>query len=205
MSQPVFPSIKARKSLGKSGGLAVVALLAVIVFALPEAQKFVDAPWAAAWMPGPKLPGTYVGSLRARLGAEHRLFLNLDYYDGGSSRGGGTSIRPNIKGSARICSRDGSVYEYNVSGRASRDGDDVNLGLSYVDPKLSALGMGLRGPWRGEVMTLKPSDNPFMPDGTFRPDRVVSTADPDDSFGPTELRRADAAAFETACRQLRGA
>lgn len=52
------------------------------------------------------------------------------------------------------------------------------------------------------MLTLRPHKNPFDPDGTFRTVRPVSSADPDDSFGPAQLRKATAAEFAAACRRL---
>jgi hypothetical protein len=51
---------------------------------------------------------------------------------------------------------------------------------------------------------LRPTDDPFQPDGTYQAVRTVSTDDPDNSFGTSELLGADRAAFEAACRRLVG-
>ena len=58
------------------------------------------------------------------------------------------------------------------------------------------------GAWDGTTLTLAARTNPFMPDGSFVFPRTVSTADPDDSFEPAQLRKADLAAFEGACQRL---
>ena len=182
-------------------GREMLVTLALLVFGgviLPEAIKVVDAPWAVTWLPGPKLVGTWEGPIRARLGAEYRVFLDLRYAD---ERGASRDAN-NLAGTARVCTRTGRTYEYEVRGGSRWFSDDIEIGLAYVDPKLSGLGFGLSGPWNGPPLRLTATDNPFDPDGVYRPETPSSTADPDDSFLPIELQPRSLADFEGACRQL---
>ena len=191
-----------RLSRGLVTGLGLVLLLWASSQALEFGDKVIYAPWALHWGGGPTLEGTWEGPLHARLGAEYRLLLVLDYHYvqevQGPSRGS------TIEGRGRLCTAGGEIYDYpSLSGDADRAGQQLRLSLSYRDPSLSQLGFGLQAAWSGDTLQLaRVSDNPFQPNGSFLPHRIVSTADPDDNFQPTELRRARAADFEAECRRL---
>jgi hypothetical protein len=176
--------------------LPSVAVIVGLVFLGTWGWQWIRAPWSLEIL-GPTLTGTWEGPLQARLGAEYRAYLDMGYQEDIESRF-------NLTGRALICSRHGDLYEYTLDGEASRSGDRVTIQLAYVDPVRSALGNSLEGTWHGETLTLRPVTNPFMPDGTFQLHRAVSTADPDDSFAPAELRRADLASYLAACGRLAG-
>ena len=181
--------------------LLLVALAAVgVVF--EQGRRLLLAPWSFG---EPTLTGAWEGPLRANLGAEYRLFLDLDYY-GPMRWGSGTRRRrgfpDNLKGTARLCTPRAEAFAYEVSGDAHGQAGDVKLSLEYGDPRLSVLDLNLAGAWGGRTLTLRPHKNPFDPDGTFRPGRPINSAAPDDSFGPAELRKATPADFEAACRRL---
>lgn len=198
MSRPATqrPSIWSRIA-----GRGMLVTLALIVFGgviLPEAIKVVTAPWAVTWLPGPKLAGTWDGPLRARQGSEYRVFLDLRYADEREQN----LFDNNLAGTARVCTRHGQTYEYGVSGGVNAFSQRVKIGLGYGDPRLSGLGFALVGRWEGAPLRLTASDNPFDPDGIYRHGSPRSTADPDDSFLPTELTPGSLADFETSCRRI---
>ena len=177
----------------------LLALVGVIYFAGTWGLQWFRAPWSFESL-GPTLTGAWEGPLRANLGAEYRVYLDMSYRD----IRGRNYMRDNLTGRGRICNRHGEVFEYELDGWASRSGDQVEIQLSFVDPVRSALGNRLEGSWDGQTLTLRPLTNPFMPDGAFQLSRTTSTADPDDSFGPGSLRKSDAASFLVACGRLAG-
>jgi hypothetical protein len=179
--------------------LNLLAFVGVVFLAGTWGIRWGVAPWSFPSL-GPTLTGTWDGPLKANLGAQYRIYLDLTYRDAP----GRSLMKSTLMGQARICNRHGDVYEYTVGGGASRSGDTVEIGLSFVDPVRSALGNTLRGGWDGQTLTLQPLTNPFMPDGTFLLHRTVSTDDPDDSFGPASLHKSDAASFLIACGRLTG-
>jgi hypothetical protein len=179
--------------------LNLLALVGVIFFVGTWGIQWARAPWSMASL-GPTLTGVWEGPLRTNLGAEYRLFLNLQYRD----LRGRISAESTLTGQGRICTRTGEVYEYNLDGEASRSGDSVELRLSYADAAHSELGTQLEGAWNGQTLTLRPRSDPFMPDGSFQPQRPVSGTTPDDSIQPGELRKSDPASFLIACGRLAG-
>lgn len=137
--------------------------------------------------------------MQARQGAQYRVFLDLRYADERSSTRAGDST---LAGTGRVCTQTGVTYDYSIHGGVSLFTQVANISLGYGDPKLSGLGFGLKGPWNGAPLRLTASDNPFDPDGVYRPGTPTSTADPDDSFLPVELKPASLAEFERSCREL---
>jgi len=172
-----------------------LAIVAGLFLFMTVGLRWLEAPWSFELL-GPTLTGTWEGPMQARLGARYRLYLVLEF-----NYRNGRGYKP-LTGSGRICSQHRETYEYTLRGDADRSGNDVELNLTYGDPVRSALGMRLQGAWDGSTLTLRPRYNPFMPDGSFLLHRTVSTSEPDDSFEPAQLRRADLAAFEAACRRL---
>src|SRR5215217_3472362 len=162
-------------SLGWTRGLALVLLLAIVVAADQWGVRWLRAPWSFAAL-GPTLTGVWEGPLRAQRGAEYRIVLRLEYAPSGQR----ASSAFNLTGTGQICTARGDVWEYDLDGEASRSGDTVRVLLTYVDPVRSALGNRLEGSWSGQTLALRPLVNPFQPDGTFLPNRSVSSADPDD-------------------------
>lgn len=183
--------------LGWTRGLALVLLLAIVIAADQWGLRWLRAPWSFAAL-GPTLTGVWEGPLRAQRGAAYRILLNLEY----ASSGQRAMSAFNLTGTGQICTAHGDIFEYDLDGEASRSGDSVRVLLTYVDPIRSALGNRLEGSWSGQTLALRPLSNPFQPDGTFLANRSVSSADPDDSFGPAELRKSDEASFLVACARL---
>jgi hypothetical protein len=161
-----------------------------------------EAPWSVGTGGRPTLTGTWEGQLSARRGARYRLFLDLRY--SGRLQGAGTSDTPdNLEGTAHVCTPTGETWDYAVSGRADRAAENVQLRLTFGDPARSALDLPLSGTWHGDRFAVEVTDNPFQPDGSFKPGpRVSSSEDPDDSFLPTTLEKADRTGFDNACRAL---
>lgn len=186
-------------SMGWTRGIALVLLLGIVVAVDQWGIRWLRAPWSFAAL-GPTLTGVWEGPLRARLGAEYRILLSLEY----SPSGQRASSAFNLTGTGQICTAHDDLYEYDLDGEANRSGDTIRVLLTYVDPVRSALGNRLEGSWSGQTLTLRPLVNPFQPGGTFLPNRTVSSADPDDSFGPAELRKSDLPTFLTACARLAG-
>jgi len=181
-------------------GLVIMLLLGVVYALDAWGMRWLRAPWSYP-ADGPTLTGAWEGTLRARQGAEYRALLVLAYRDTGVRI---RSWNHTLTGRAAICTRTGDYYEYTLDGDANRSGTSISLLLVYPDPKQSALGNQLDGAWHGETLTLTPARNPFEPDGSFKLDRRVSTADPDDSCETAEFRRADAASFLMSCARLTG-
>jgi hypothetical protein len=160
-----------------------------------------EAPWSVGTGGRPTLTGTWEGQLEARRGARYRLFLDLRY--SGRDPGQGAVGRDNLEGSAQLCTPTGERWEYALGGVADRAAENVKLRLMFADPERSALNLPLSGRWHGDRFAVEVTDNPFQQDGSFRPGpRVSSSEDPDDSFLPTLLEKADLSAFESACRAL---
>ena len=179
--------------------LNLLALVGVIFFVGTWGMQWMRAPWSYPSL-GPTLTGVWEGPLRANRGAEYRIHVDLQYRE----LRGRIYAQSNMTGQARICTRTGDVYEYTVDGEVSRSGDRVALQLAFVDPARSGLGTSLEGSWDGQAgtLTLRPLSNPFQPDGTFRPNRTLSTTDPDDSIAPGQLHKSDPASFLIACGRL---
>ncbi|MGE3912329.1 MAG: hypothetical protein AB7K36_23410 [Chloroflexota bacterium] len=177
--------------------LNTLAIIGVIAFALTFGLQWVRAPWSMSAL-GPTLTGVWEGPLQAAQGAEYRLFLDLRY------RGiQGRISASTLNGVARICTRQGTVYEYLVEGQATHAGDSIALHLSYVDPAQSDLNTQVTGSWTGDVLTVRPLSNPFQPDGSFAAGQPAGNADTD-AFKSATLHRADAATYLMACGRLAG-
>lgn len=177
--------------------LNLLAFVGVIFFVGTWGMQWLRAPWSFSAL-GPTLTGVWEGPLRANLGAEYRLYLDVQYRD----LRGRIYSSSTLTGQARLCTRTGEAFQFTLDGEASRSGDHVELRLSSVDPARSELGNYLEGSWDGQTLTLRPRSNPFRPDGTFQPNRPLSSADPDDSFGPGRFQKSDAASFLIACGRL---
>jgi hypothetical protein len=184
-------------NLGLTRGLALVLLIGIVFAADQWGLRWLRAPWSFAAL-GPTLTGVWEGPLRARRGAEYRILLSLEY----AASGQRTSSELNLTGTGQICTARDDLYEYDLDGEASRSGDSIRVLLTYVDPVRSALGNRLEGSWSGQTLTLRPLANPFQPDGTFVLNRSLSSADPDDSFEPAELRKSDLPTFLAACARM---
>jgi hypothetical protein len=184
-------------NVGWTRGLALVLLVGIVFAADQWGIRWFRAPWSFAAL-GPTLTGVWEGQLRAQRGAELRILLNLEYAPSGQR----ANSPFNLTGTGQICTAHDDLYEYDLDGEASRSGDSVRVLLTYVDPIRSALGNRLEGRWGGQTLTLRPLSNPFQPDGTFLLNRSVSTAAPDDSFEPAELRKSDLPTFLAACARL---
>lgn len=183
---------------GRWGAVVSTVVIVLASLGIIEGHKAVTAPWAVNWMPGPKLIGSWEGHIQARQGATYRLFLDLRYADERST----SSVGNNLAGTARVCTQAGITYDYTVYGGVNAFSQHMDVRLVYGDPKLSGLGFTLKGLWDGAPLRVIATDNPFDPDGAYRPGSPSSTADPDDSFLPLEMRHATLTEFERNCRQL---
>ena len=179
-------------------GWIVIAVMSVLgvswVFGSTWMIRWFDAPWSIAAL-GPTLTGNWEGPIQARLGAHYRLLLTFEYVEAGRS-----SI--NLRGQGRIRNRDGETFELSLRGRANRAGSRLMLTLPKADDVHPGPSLTLEGHWDGQKLTVRPTSNPFMTDGTYRAVRTVNTNDLDDSFTPSDLHPGDSAAFEAGCRQL---
>lgn len=166
------------------------------VFGSTWVIRWFDAPWSISAL-GPTLTGSWEGPLQALQGAQYRLTLTFEYVEAGRSN-------TNLRGQGRICNRHGEIFELSLRGRANRAGSRLMLTLPKADDAQPGPSLTLEGHWDGQKLTVRPTSNPFLADGAFQAVRTVSASDPDDSFTPTDLAPGDNAAFEAACRQLRG-
>lgn len=190
-----------------SFGLIVLLLVALGV-AGEWVWALIEAPWSIG-AAGPTLTGTWEGPLRAKLGGRYHLVVELRYepppqFGSGRARSGqtGRARGAELRGTARLCTAAGAVHDYDVLGRADRSGEHVEIQLGAPRGVAYAPWFYLRGSWHGATLAVTPTRNPFDPDGVYRPDRTVSSNDPDDPLAPTELRKGSMADFEAACRQL---
>jgi hypothetical protein len=187
---------------GIPGWVPLILLFGVFWVGVEFVSRWFWAPWSFG---EPSLTGTWDGPLQAGLGAPYRLLVDLDYRSV-VRLGRGTFIgssRPDtLQGTARLCTPRGETYTYAVRGRANRAGQEVRVTLQYGDRSLSVLDLVLVGGWSAPVLTLQPDRNPFNPDGTLSPRRAASSADPNDSFAPAELRTATVGEFEVVCGRL---
>lgn len=186
--------------------LLLLAFAAGAIVAMDVAWRVVEAPWSFGSGGRPTLTGRWEGPRRAALGREYRLYLELSHASSVSAGAESYVLSDNLQGEARLCSPTGDVWVYRVTGRANRAGDVIRLSFrTTVDtPPMPAPGE-VQASWDGGgQLTVAGGYNPLMPDGSFMPSRIVSSADPDDSFVPATLVRADRDVFERACRQLRG-
>lgn len=179
---------------GWKSRIAVVAVFAfTAIYGLDAVFRWIDAPWSYAAL-GPTLTGPWEGPLQARQGTSYRLYLDIAYERVGRSA-------TNLRGSARVCSRNGGTFNLGLRGSANRSGNRIELVLYPPDDR-PAPTIPLIGGWDGQALTLRATDNPFQRDGTYQTVRTVSTSAPEDGFGITFLRASDLARFEAACRAL---
>jgi hypothetical protein len=192
------------RRMTRRGKRRVVGLAVLIVVAIVGTElgwRIFDAPWSFGGAGRPTLTGTWEGPRRAKLGAEYRLLVELDHSWGTEVYG----MPDNLEGEARLCSPTGDVWVYRLTGRANRAGDAMTLrfGTPTDGPRMPTPGQ-VDASWDGDdTLTIAPGYNPLLPDGRFAPSRVVSSADPDDSFLPAPLTRGDRGSFERACRLLK--
>jgi hypothetical protein len=198
-------SISTRPRLSRKYVLLIgVVLLLAVAFGAELVSRVLFAPWSLGYFGRDTLTGSWVGPLRAQQGAEYGLYLDLDYKgrDGGGYRDSALGST-NLQGHATLCTPTGERFDYDVSGDASRSGMVEDLWLEYGDPSLSALNLRLSGRWRAPALTLEPDANPFLPDGSFSPSRVLSSDDLDDSIAPFALTKGDQEALEAICLRIR--
>lgn len=168
-----------------------IALVLAVAFGAGLVSQLLYAPWSLGWGGRDTLTGSWIGTMHAKRGAQFGFHLALDYKARAIRRNRSRygQGRPNLDGVATICAPSGERYDYTVSGFASRSGVVEKLYVEYDDPKLSALNLRLSGEWQPPILRLQPDANPFLPDGRFEPNRVLSSADPDDSFAPIEMKK----------------
>jgi hypothetical protein len=185
--------------------LMAIILLVVVMFGIDIVSRLLFAPWSIGVFGRETLTGSWVGSMRAQQGAEYGLTLDLDYKGRGDSGGyrGSALGTTNLKGHATLCTPTGERFEYDIAGDASWRGIVEDLWLEYGDPTLSTLNLRLSGRWRAPMLTLEPDANPFLPDGSFSPSRILRSDDPDDAITPFTLAKGDAEDFEAVCQRIR--
>lgn len=168
-----------------------IALVVAVAFGARLVGQVLWASWSIGWFGRDTLTGSWVGTMHAKRGAQFGLFLDLDYKARATrnNRSRYGRSRPNLEGVATICTPSGERYDYTVSGFATPLGTVEKLYIEYDDPKLSALNLRLSGEWQPPVLRLESETNPFLPDGRFVSNRVLSSDDPDDSFAPIELKK----------------
>ena len=168
-----------------------IALVVAVAFGARLVGQLLYAPWSLGWAGRDTLTGSWIGTMHAKRGAQFGFHLAINY-KGRAARHNRSRYgqgRPNLDGVATICTPSGERYDYTVSGFASRSGIVEKLYIEYDDPKLSALNLRLSGEWQPPVLRLQSETNPFLPDGRFIPNRVLSSDDPDDSFAPIPMTK----------------
>lgn len=200
MDQPT--SARRRKLPRKQAALVIIILLVVAVFGVDLISRPLFAPWSIGVLGRDTLTGDWVGTARAQQGAEFGLHLRLNYESNTASDGNSYGRNPNLRGNATLCTQTGERYEYRVTGIAKRSGTVEELWVEYGDPSLSALNLRLSGKWDAPVLRLTASANPFMPDGSFIPQRVVSSADPDNSLAPFEMEKGGLSDLDPICQRI---
>lgn len=184
-----------RKKLSRKGVFLMAGVVLVIVaLVIPAIGRLITAHWSIGIFGRDTLTGEWVGTIQARQGAEYGLYLELQFKGQESSyrsSSGYTGASSNLQGHATLCTPTGEQFDYEVIGDASILGDVEDLWLEYGDPSLSALNLRLSGDWGGSTLTLDATQNPFLPDGRFDPDRVLSSDDPDDEFATIVLAKGD--------------
>jgi hypothetical protein len=185
--------------------LTGIALLVGVTYGAAAVSRLLFASWSIGYGGRATLTGPWAGSLKTRHGAEHGLFLALEYRErsGPSYRTGGATPTDNLQGHAALCTPAGERYEYEVSGKADPLGRIEGLWLEYGDPRLSALNLRLTGAWRNGALDLTITKNPFLPDGRLLAARTSSEVDPHDYFAPATLTERDWATFEATCQRIR--
>jgi hypothetical protein len=191
----------------KRGLFLSLVIMITVAFGAEAVSRVLFAPWSIDYGGRDTLTGAWVGSLRARQGAEYGLTVNLQYRGresgGRRSRGSSSFGSLNIQGHGTLCTPVGQRYEYTTPGHADPDGKVTRLWLEYGDPTLSGLDLRLAGAWQSPILTLVPDANPFRPNGAFEPAHPRGGDDPDDSFTPATLNKDTAEAFEAICQRIR--
>jgi hypothetical protein len=188
--------------------LMAVALLLAASFGAAAVGRLLFASWSIGLGGRATLTGPWAGSLTTRQGAEHGLWLALEYKErpGPSYRtGGGAMGSTNLQGQATLCTPKGDRYEYEVSGRADPLGGIEALWLEYGDRGLSGFDLQLTGAWRDGALHLTTAKNPFRPDGRLLAARTANRGDPlnpDYYFLPATLTARARTAFEATCRRI---
>ena len=182
------PDRPSSHGINRLPGWAILLITLGLFAAIYQFSWVLFAPWAVGWLPGPKLIGTWGGVLVAEQGARYPLLLELEPHVQRASPG---RLRAsNIEGHGQLCTPAGMVVPYRVIGHGDPSGRDLTLWLEYADAKLSQLNFRFDGAWEGDRLALRPSrHNPFAPDGTFVPNRPLSSDDPSDYFAPVDLRK----------------
>jgi len=159
---------KMKGKIGCGGGLG---LMLITFFGL----TLVLYPWALH-MGGrftPALTWHGYGRMHSSTGANYGLYLNLGF---DMPRGRGGMGRPdNLRGSAMLCTQQGALYKFEVSGREDAwfDTDGKKLDLFLRTPKDAGekLRFDLFGGWKGTELVLEDKGNlaiSFNADGTAK-------------------------------------
>ena len=199
-SGPGYPQPRRRRLILLKGLLALVIAVAL--------ANLVTTPWVFhigdRFTPLTGWDG--YGSVQASNGGRYVLFTHLQ----GGVRGLGCGIFgcDSLHGSAKICTRRGSVYALalngTVDGRWSTDGAKTSLDLQNAGsgPLPGGWVISFKGRWHGTRLVVASPDNSFTevftPAGAIR--RTTSSADA--GRASVTLRYGSGAAFTRACRAL---
>ena len=116
------------------GRMWLIAGLLVVGIGLgvPLVGRALFASWSIGLFGRDTLTGSWIGTMRAKQGAEFGLFLELDYKsrEGSYRRSHVSGKNANLEGRATICTPAGERYDYTVSGFASPFGTVETL---YVE------------------------------------------------------------------------
>jgi hypothetical protein len=197
------------RRLGCLGSL-VFAFLFVVAFTA------LLAPWSFH-MGGRLTPTTAwhgVGRLRDSTGQEYGLYASFfpDIRHGYGSRNGPATPVPRygLRGSARVCTREGLTIPFDLHGGIvglwlDADGKQMSLNLSEQSKERLKRHFSLYGSFQGSELVLDDHKSMFVylqSDGKLTPTRYSTSPVPEKHANVT-LAWGDASDFENVCRQLR--
>ncbi|HVB42523.1 MAG TPA: hypothetical protein VNF47_07415 [Streptosporangiaceae bacterium] len=191
--------------------LRLVRLLLLLVLVYLVLQVAVN-PWIfrIGGKLTPSMSWQGVGVVTASNGGHYVLYTR---FNGGFLAGTGNPACSqfgcdNLKGSARLCTANGSRYTFALAGKVKAwldtDGSKTSLDLTGGSPKALPDGwvVALHGTWRGESLVLASPDNSFTE--AFTPRGVIRTVTSTADAGTAEvtLQPGTLAAFDRACSGL---
>ena len=201
---------RARRRLGCLGGLAVLLLCVVGLFAILQ-------PWSfhigGRWTPTTTWYG--VGRLRDSTGAEYGLYLSFfpdNTSDGEGGLPSGPMLSKDLRGKASVCTAGGAKYRFDVRGEITgawlhTDGAKMFLSLGERPGSKIPRTFSLFGAWHGPELPLDDHKTMFMnflPDGTLTPAGQYTAPVPE-KHATVTLSWGSESGFETLCAELRGA
>jgi hypothetical protein len=199
-ARPGYPQPRRRRLILLKGLLALVIAVAL--------ANLVTTPWVFhigdRFTPLTEWDG--YGGVQASNGGRYVLFTHL----AGGLRGLGCGIFgcDSLHGSAKICTRRGSVYALELNGMVdgwwSTDGAKTSLDLRNAKsgPLPDGWVISFRGRWHGTRLVLANPDNSFTK--VFTPAGVIrhATSSAEAGQASVTLRHGSSAAFTRACHAL---